>query len=46
MPGLELAIEQHEPARLQPRDEVCEGDLRGVADAGDHRFAEKGAPQR
>ena len=46
MRGLELAIEQGEPAGLQPRDKVRESHLRCVADARDHRFAEECASQR
>jgi hypothetical protein len=44
--GLELAIEQGEAAGLQPRDQMREGDLRGVAHPGDHRFAEEGSAER
>ena len=46
MRGDELAVEQFPAARDQPRDEMCKCDLRGVARAADHRFAEKGAPER
>jgi hypothetical protein len=46
MIGLELAIEQGEATRLQPRDEPGEGNLRGVGRAADHAFAEKGAAER
>jgi hypothetical protein len=46
MVGLELAIQQSEAACLQPRHEVCEGDLGSIAHPRDHRFAEKGAAQR
>ena len=46
MRGDELAVEQFPAARAEPRDEVRERDLRGVARAADHRFAEKGAAER
>lgn len=46
MRGDELAVEQLPAARDQPRDEMRERDLRRVARAADHRFAEKGAAQR
>lgn len=46
MRGDELAIEQFPPAGDEPRDEVRERDLRRIAGAADHRFAEKGAPER
>src|SRR3546814_19293901 len=42
----ELAVEQFPAAGDQPRDEMRERDLRGVARAADHRFAEKGAAER
>ncbi len=45
MRGDELAVEQLPAAGDQPRDEMRERDLRGVAHAADHRFAEKGAAQ-
>ena len=37
----ELRVEQHEAARPQPRREVDERDLRGVAGAVEHAFAEE-----
>src|SRR3546814_6356265 len=40
------SVEQFPAAREQPRDEVRERDLRGVARAADHRFAEKRAAER
>lgn len=46
MRGQELAVEQLPAARDQPRDEMRERDLRRVARAADHRFAEKGASER
>jgi len=46
MRGDELAVEQVPAARDQPRDEMRERDLRSVARAADHRFAEEGAPER
>lgn len=46
MRGDELAVEQFPAARAQPRDEVRERDLRRVARAAHHRFAEKGAAER
>ena len=46
MIGLELAVEQGEAARLQPRDQPGERHFGGIARARHHRFAEKGAPQR
>jgi len=46
MRGDELAVEQFPAAGDQPRDEMRERDLRGVARAADHRFAEKGAAER
>ena len=46
MRGDELAIEQLPAARLQPRDEVRQRDLRCVARAADHRFAEESAAER
>ncbi len=42
----ELAVEQLPSAGAQPRDEMRKRDLRRVACAADHRFAEKGASQR
>lgn len=42
MRGDELAIEQFPAARDEPRDEVRERDLRRIARAADHRFAEEG----
>jgi len=44
--GLELAIEQREAARIQPRDQPGERDFRRIGRAADHRFAEEGATQR
>lgn len=46
MRGDELAVEQFPAAGAEPRDEVRERDLRGIARAADHRFAEKGAAER
>lgn len=46
MRGDELAIEQFPAAGAEPRDEVRQRDLRRVTRAADHRFAEKGAPER
>ncbi len=46
MRGNELAVEQSPSACNQPRDEVRERDLRCVARAADHRFAEEGAAER
>lgn len=46
MRGDELAVEQLPAAGDQPRDEVRERNLRRVAHAADHRFAEKGTPER
>jgi hypothetical protein len=46
MRGDELAVEQLPAAGAQSRDEVGERHLRRVADAADHRFAEKSAAQR
>lgn len=46
MGGDELAVEQFPAARDKARDEVRERDLRRVARPADHRFAEKGAPER
>lgn len=46
MRGDELAVEQLPAAGAKPRDEMRERDLRCVANAADHRFAEKGAAQR
>lgn len=45
MRGDELAVEQFPAAGDQPRNEVRERDLRCVAGAADHRFAEKGAAE-
>jgi len=44
--GLELAIEQAEPACAQPRDEVRQRDLRCVGGAADHALAEERAAER
>jgi len=46
MLGLELAVEQREPARLEACDQPGQRDLRRVAHARHHRFAEKGTSQR
>ena len=44
--GLELAVEQGEPADAQPRDQPGERDLRRVGRAADHAFAEERAAER
>lgn len=46
MVGLELAIEQAEPARFQPRDQPRQRDLRRIGRAADHALAEKRPTQR
>jgi hypothetical protein len=46
MLGHELAVEQPVAADLQPRDQPGERDLRGVAAAREHAFAEEGAAER
>ncbi len=43
MVGHELRVEQRKAARPQPRDEVHQGDLRGVARVAEHALAEKRA---
>jgi hypothetical protein len=45
MAGEKLCIEQGETANAQPRDQRRQRDFRGVADPGEHRFAEEGAAQ-
>jgi hypothetical protein len=40
--GDELAIEQREPARPEPRDEMGERHFRRIGRPAEHRFAEKG----
>ncbi len=45
MIGLELAIEQAEAPHLQPRDEMRQRDLRGIAHPAEHALAEEGRPQ-
>lgn len=42
----ELAVEQAPAAGAQPCDQMRERDLRRIARATDHRFAEKGAAER
>ena len=42
MGGEELAVEQAEPAHPEPRDEISERDLGGVAGAAEHALAEEG----
>ena len=46
MTGDELAVEQGKAAHLQPRDEMGEGNLGGVARPAEHALAEEGAAQR
>lgn len=46
MIGLELAVEQREPAEAQPRDQPRQRHFRRVARTRYHALAEKGAPQR
>ena len=45
MVGHELGVEQAEAAGLQPRDEMHERDLGGVARAVEHALAEEGAAE-
>ena len=45
MLGHELAVEQPEPAHLQPRDQPGERYLRGVGAQREHAFPEKRAAQ-
>ena len=45
MIGNELAIQQFEPTRLQPRHQPCQSHFRGVGFPAEHAFPEKGAPQ-
>jgi len=44
--GLELAVEQHVAAQLQPGHQMGERDLGGVAFAAEHALAEEGPAQR
>ena len=46
MIGLELAVEQGEPADAQPRDQPGERHFRGIARPAHHRFAEERPAQR
>ena len=46
MLGDELGVEQREAARPQPRDQIDQGDLAGVAVAREHALAEERGAER
>jgi hypothetical protein len=43
--GDELRVEQGKAAIFQPRNQIDERDLAGVAGSGEHALAEKGAAE-